>query len=784
MTRMLWRNVRRTLARQWMQVLAIGVIVVFSSATYTMMAYGMGGIAEPATTYLADHVQEDFAVEMVQVVTPEEARVPAVRALAERGVRRLTDIKRLEPATFARLMNDRIDAAAEHLGATLELRQFKLLDFTRQGRSHTALVARDARRINLSYLETGTRPRRDDEIAVNRMWALKNGLASGGTVAMGGHRYRITGNVLFPDYTLPVFDQTLNLDTGLQVLVLMTDDAYEGLDAPETFRLAGVLDDGGEVDTVFDAADMPFAIQVVATSGNYRSGAIYDELTQGRVTGLGLSLFIAGIAVVIVTIMMSHLMNAERGQIGVLKALGHSRWGIATPYLGSIVGVALVMLLAGYAVGLALADPLKVMYLDFYLLPSQPVTQNVSVLLVAVGVPALFFTVCSGLIINRLLGQRALDLLRPHVGGSLNALTRVAGRLLRRAGSRTRFTVLHAVRSTGSFVLLGVGMLFATLLITFALMMDGMVDRMVVGNLASVGYRYEAWLDATRRTPEPEPGQESFLSWPYARVGDEVVALHGLEPDNRLYRLTDPQGHDVTASLRHAAVVTRSLAVKRDLAPGDTVRVRVDDEEYAFPVAGVSDEYTGDRVYLDIGRLSAILSDGRSRHLVSGIYSVTEPPADRYEVVISTRALIDRARAMSDYTALMVNVLVGASSAIAASILFVLSAFTVERNFYSISLLKVLGYRRREVNAMLLNSYLVFALVAYAASVPTAVVALDALTAVFVQEYGVILPLELDPLDVMRGLAIVVVIYAVGTWASRRRIDRIPLQEVLKTYGE
>ncbi|MGA9518351.1 MAG: hypothetical protein WBV27_06165, partial [Trichococcus sp.] len=78
---MLLKNVIKTLRKKWMQLVAIGFIIILSSATYTMMFYGLSGIEEPTEAYLADYNQEDFAVEMLNRVTLEEAAYPIAATL-------------------------------------------------------------------------------------------------------------------------------------------------------------------------------------------------------------------------------------------------------------------------------------------------------------------------------------------------------------------------------------------------------------------------------------------------------------------------------------------------------------------------------------------------------------------------------------------------------------------------------------------------------------------------------------------------------------------------------
>jgi putative ABC transport system permease protein len=464
--------------------------------------------------------------------------------------------------------------------------------------------------------------------------------------------------------------------------------------------------------------------------------------------------------------------------------LGYRRIEIALPYFQSVVGMAFVMLIIGYVLGTYLAEPLKAMYLDFYILPRVQIAQDAAVFATAIFVPLFFFGLFSGIVIYRMLGESSLALLKPHETATLNWLTRYVGRLLRKSRGSTKFKYLHALRSTGSFVVFFIGIMFSTILITFAFMMDGMVDRMTVGSLDSVAYQFQAYADFSKRIPDPKAGEEKFLVYPYAYVGEKVVSLQGLYPDNALYNLYGVDGRNITTRIRNNVVITRSLGLRLGIGEGDRIRVRVNARQHDFVVAGVADESSGDQVYLDIRTLSRLVSDGDSSTLFSGIYSMTEPSSEYYSAIISKKGLLEQSQAMATYTDFMINIMIGSSAVIAASILFVLTAFTVERNYFSISLLKVLGYSRREVNSMILDSYLVYSLLSYALSVPIALAALDGLMRVFLEEYDLVIPLEFRPLDAVKGLVVVVGIFLAGTYASRRKIERIPLQEVLKTYGE
>ncbi|MCP6042967.1 hypothetical protein NL354_29385, partial [Klebsiella pneumoniae] len=82
----------------------------------------------------------------------------------------------------------------------------------------------------------------------------------GDTIDLGSP-FTVSGFVLFPDYTLPLFDENyFNLDPGTQTLLLMTDNAYEEVTGTESFRLAGAADG-----TVVTDVELPFVISVMET---------------------------------------------------------------------------------------------------------------------------------------------------------------------------------------------------------------------------------------------------------------------------------------------------------------------------------------------------------------------------------------------------------------------------------------------------------------------------------------------------------------------------------------
>ncbi|SES28561.1 ABC transporter permease [Salipaludibacillus aurantiacus] len=782
---MLFKNVLKTLGKKWLQLIAIGIIIILSSMIFTMMFYGVSGIEGPTEDYLDDYRQEDFSVDMVQVISPDEDLPAGISELAAEGIYTLSGIKEESPELFDELLDTRAAAIQDAFPrAELELRPTKTAEETIAGELRKTLVLKDAGAINQTYVEEGRMPELDDEIGIARIYAEKNGLQLGDRLTVQGKDYTITGFVLFPDYTLLMFENMLNIDPGLQTTVLMTDSAYESFSAQETFRYAGAVEGGDTIDTTFDRENLPFVTQVLDTANNMRSGGIYLELSSSKTTALGLSIFIAAIAVIIVSIMIYNILQAERGQIGILKALGYSRRQIASPYLLSIMVMAFIMLAAGYVFGLFLAEPLRDLYLEFYLLPSVEISQQLIVFAIAIVVPFAFFTAVSGLIISKILSDGPLVLLHPPQNSSVNRLTRLVGRLLKNANAQTKFKYLQAVKSTGSFLIFFTGIMFSTILIIFALMMSGMVDRLTVDVYEQSDFQYQAFINPEDEPTELRDEDDIFLQYPYAQLGGEAVTLHGIETDNRLYHLFDASGIELTSLLDEGAVITRSLSIKQNISAGDRISVQLIQDDIELTVQAVADEYASDTIYVDIEKLSLLLTDGERADLYTGIYALEEPDDEAYAAVISKQSMIDTAQSIDGFISLVTTIMIVGAGVISGSILFVLTSFTVEKNYYTISLLKVMGYSRREVNSMVLNSYFVYAVLSYLVSLPIAILSMDVMMTFFAEEYGVIIPLDFQLSYVIWSFLMIIIFFFASTWISRRKIAKVPLQEVLKTYQE
>lgn len=790
---MLYKSVFKTFKKKWAQILAIGLVIFISSFIYTVMAYAIDGLKKPTEEFFKESKLEDFSIDMYNGLTQNEIEYllknnPSLVS-EQSGSFYLSDIKRLDENLFNEIIENRKEEfLSDYNGYELELRDYKDINYTLNGKGNKGRVFKNGITMNLTYIEEGRKAEKDDEITIDKTYAKNNNLNIGDYLDLNGEKYKIVGFSLLPDYNLPLLGTDLIIDNRTQSFIIMTDKAFDELKGDENFHFSGVSK--GEwneskfktdvVDTYKDKSNLNFITNIVSTQNQIRSGGIYLELKGGKAMSMGLSIVISSIAILIVAILIYKILREEKGQIGVLKALGYKNKKIAKPYIVLILLMSLPMLILGYIGGWLAAEPLKNMYLMFYLLPSVPIRGNFVVALTAIIVPLIFFIGLSSILIIKMLSKKALDLLRNSEKNKVSFLNKLTNKILKNTKGKTKFKYSFIFKNTAKFLVFFFGVLFSTILIVMALMMSSVFNNLGTKYYERVGYNYEGFIDNTKELPKLSAGEEKFLQYPSALYKDEMITLIGLSEDNKLHKLYDKDNKDITKDLDDGIVMTSSFALKNGIKIGDTIKVQIGNKEDSLKIVGETDEYTGDKLYISRKELSELISDEKNPYLYNGVFSKEKLNSNDYVSVVNKNTILEQSKSMQGFVRVSIYSMIASAIFIAVIIMFVLTSLTIEDNTYSISLLKVMGYNKKEVNSMILDSYKIYTIIAYLIGLPLTIVSMNFGMKYLASEFGMILPVKLSLLQAILGFVIVLIIFYLGTFSAKRKINKISLQETLK----
>ncbi|MCK5762118.1 MAG: hypothetical protein KAH16_04385 [Candidatus Izimaplasma sp.] len=128
------------------------------------------------------------------------------------------------------------------------------------------------------------------------------------------------------------------------------------------------------------------------------------------------------------------------------------------------------------------------------------------------------------------------------------------------------------------------------------------------------------------------------------------------------------------------------------------------------------------------------------------------------------------------------RIMITVSFVIGAIVVYILTVMTIEDNFYNISLFKVIGYNNKEIDKVILGGYLVYGISIFLITIPLALLALMGFTILFAQYYDLVFPFEFKIWHTFVSVGMFIVIFNIGAFAAKRKLNVISLQEAMKMY--
>ena len=531
---------------------------------------------------------------------------------------------------------------------------------------------------------------------------------------------------------------------------------------------------------------------------------VSQEINQQRVFGLVLPSVFLFVAAFILNVVLHRQVNAQRGEIAALKALGYEDRAIAWHYLKFASVIVLLGTAIGIGLGWRLGRAMTGLYADFFHFPEFHFRLLPWVVLAGAG--ATFAAAFGGAFaaIRGIVKLRAAEALRPPAPAEFRPLlverlgyarvfTPAQRMILRNLERRPVRALLTVAGIAGSVAILLSGTFWVDAIEYFIDVQFNMVQRANV----SVGFAEPAG-DAARRELERLPGvwrAEATRTIPVRLVAGHRhyrTALTGLTDDAGLQRILDRDLRE-SKPVPGGVLLTTRLAERLDVAPGDTLvaemlegkRIKAE-----VRVAGTVRELAGMNAYMRLEELNRLAREGP---LVSGagllvergeeprlLQRLKEVPAAA--VVIVTRTLLDTFRATSAKNILFFTAILTAFAAtIAVGVVYNNARIQLAERAWELASLRVLGFTRGEVSVLLLGELAL----EIAAAIPLGFVAgywLSWLIIALMQHGELIeFPLVILPDTYLYAGAVVVAAGLASALIVRNRIDNLDLVAVLKT---
>ncbi|MEJ7929794.1 ABC transporter permease [Ramlibacter sp. AN1015] len=679
------------------------------------------------------------------------------------------------------------------------------------------LDARQPQRLNRVRLRSGRWPEGgrgaggEIEAVVTESFAEAHHLRPGATVSalINGKRrnLRITGTALSPEY---IFGGLMGMPDlrAFGVFWIDHDELAAATDMVGAFNhVALKLGPGASEPKVLDHLARRLAVVGGAPAhGRAEQGShamLADEIRSQRVLGTVLPVILLGVAGFLLHVVTARLVATQREQVAALKALGYRDSSIALHYLKLVAPMVLGGYLLGLALGHLMGAGLTALYAEFFRFPRFHYRMPVGLALAALGL------VCMTAVLGTLTAVAATVRLSPAEAMRPPSPGRYRRALLERVPWLRLPPSLRMIvrnlerRPLRAAVTIG-GMAVAVAIVIMGNFLRDAMDT-IVDTQFNIGMRSDIVVWTTEavdagaaarelsRLPgvlEVEAGRRlnvRFIHGPRSEKG--LLDAYPGRPS--LQRVVDVEQ---VARLpgTHGVLMTDRLAHKLGLEPGEMVTVELREgrrEVLQLRVERTVRDMMGLNAFIERGNLNRALGDGD----LANFFSLRTGPSAATPVLNATQDLPKVAGAFSKATMLrnmqevsarnvliMSSILTAFAAVIAVGVVYNNARIALAERTWELASLRVLGFSRGEVSALLLGELAI----GIALALPLGMFLGWGLTHAVVglmQTDQFMFPVVIRPRTYAWAGLCVVAAGVASALVVRRRIDRLDMVAALKT---
>lgn len=627
-------------------------------------------------------------------------------------------------------LRDRMDVKTKTKLEALGLKVYEQF-YTEQSVSRDTMVRVYRKRfdINRATLHEGRMPNKQTEIALDRLFALKNGYNIRDTIRMSGKSMTITGLISVPDYTsLIQKNSDMMMDPIHFGIAIVTDTGFQTLSTDRmVYSYSYYLDDRELND--FQKQKRADDIQEICI----REGAVLENLLTAQMNqaisflpnDMGSDipmvqtlLYIILMILAFIFVVISQTMIEEQASvIGTLLASGYTRRELLQHYM--MLPTILIIVCAGIGnlIGYTLFPNLFTdMYYSNYCLPPLSIQPVWEALLSTTVMPFIFMMLILYMLLKRRLRLSPLRFLRKDLRRHRQR------RYIPLHGSSffQRFRIRIILQNKGSYLVLFLGIIFASFLLMFALILTPSMEQYIRNLEADSRCDYQYLLKAPVQADGEKVTLTSLKAYYVGGDLDLDVTLYGLGPNSGYYT-------DMTLSSDPKSIVISSdFASKMSLQVGDAITLRnpYRDKAYSFTIQDIYPYNTGFSAFMPRNQLNQLLHED---HTYFNGYLSNQPLdiEEAYVQSVVTRSdLVKINEQMTQAFSQLLPVLTSVSIAIYLVVLYILTRLVTDRNAISMSFLKVMGYTAKEIRSLYLHATTLVVLASLTAALPLCNIAL------------------------------------------------------------
>lgn len=630
-------------------------------------------------------------------------------------------------------------------------------------------------KLNLCDVREGHEPGAGEALLTQDFADVHN-IKIGDEISLGDDSYKVSAYTTKADYIYMLQTFTGFIDNEKFAAIVVDRPEYDRIDTEETgyYSIKYNKDNSKEVREKLNS-DYIIASYMAATTNTRISMPVNEgDAVTNMATMFAPVMFI--IVLTLIVMVLGRNIKNEQYLLGTFISLGFSRKQI----IGHYVRYGLIPGVVGSVLGVLVSIPLTKVLCRFYIEYDFETliyksTYDIPSIVIALVVPMLLYCAAVAIQAGMLLKKAPVDLLR-NTGKDTKAIGIMKNS---RAKTQVKMRVRSVMGHPGRSIVTTIGVAIAAFCIVAGLVMSDSMDALLNDGLtSSIKYEYLYRLN-TLQQGTPDEGEALFQN--YYEVDGSTVQLsaQGIETDSKYFPDKTDSGEKLELDKYY---LTSAAAETFGMEPGEELIFYniADPKEHKVKISGVVTDNT--HCYLYTGRDNATELAGVDAGTYNCIISKDALTLDK-ELVSSETKMTVTADTMDNLMGpmkaiiLMIEIV---GIVLGVFVLYLIINMIVSETSTNISVMKVLGFNRKEISNRVLNVNHVLVCIGYLLGIPMAYTFVKVGYSDTIENYGMLLSPVVTVKAIVTGFLLTWVTYELSLLLQKRKISRIDMVEALK----
>ena len=478
----------------------------------------------------------------------------------------------------------------------------------------------------------------------------------------------------------------------------------------------------------------------------------------------------------VISVFIVHMIDQESSVIGALYSMGVKRRTLTLSYVAVPVIVTFVSGVIGTLIAVLTPAGIPAQMADslgYFSMPEMDVEVTPFILIYGLVVPPVTALIVNVLVVRNRLKKTPLALLR-------NEQKVVRGKDIKIKGLKfiSMFRLRQIMREMRAGITVILGLLMSLLVALMAVNTSVYCSKVKDYYISQTKYEYMYnYKYPTEEVPEGgyEAVAEGFKKEIYGYTFD--VTLMGITEDNPFFDTGKLPDNDTDL------VVSSAVASKYALKVGDVFTLTDDKGErlYAFRVYKIFDYSASLMVFMDIDRCRDMFGEDDDYFNVVFSDHKLDIENGRLYSVVSKEEIARSSGVYVEMMGPMVTTMTVASSVIFLVVMYLMVKMMIDRSSFNISLVKIFGFRNKEVRKMYLDGNFYIVAIGALISIPLCKMIMDYIYPRYlVANVGVGISPTYPPYLYLAIFLVIIVLYLAINLVLTGRIRKIVPAEVLK----